>query len=205
MSTGSANTVGVAGEYWINSTSSLRITTLPGVAAMSRPMTNFSVPLGPLPCKRALDVLEPMTESAYQVCARFDPGRVEQFRVGRQIVGGRERLERIASHEIQRALVVPGDTGHARPGLLPPIDVVAVGVRVDVEGPLRPRIAGEAGIALCRRQRLAAGGLQGKRPVIERLGGRILQDLAVVWADPRQDSNTNPTRHWRRHRGPNLR
>ena len=49
MSTGSAKTVGVAGEYWINSTSSLRITTLPGVAATSRPSTNFSVPLGPLP------------------------------------------------------------------------------------------------------------------------------------------------------------
>ena len=142
-------------------------------------MTNFSVPLGPCALQGALDVLEPVTESAYQICAGFGPGRFEQFRVGGQIVGGRERLERIAGHEIQRALVVPGDARHARPGLVPPVDVVAIAVRVDVEGPLRPCIAGEAGIALCRRQRLAAGGLQRKGPVVEHLGGRILQDLAL--------------------------
>ena len=37
ISTGSAYTVGVCGEYWISSISSLRRITLPGVAATSLP------------------------------------------------------------------------------------------------------------------------------------------------------------------------
>ena len=37
MKTGSAWTRGVAGAYWISSTSALRCTTLPGVTARSTP------------------------------------------------------------------------------------------------------------------------------------------------------------------------
>ena len=49
MSTGSACTEGVAGEYWISSISSLRNTTLPGVTATFLPTSNSSVPAGALP------------------------------------------------------------------------------------------------------------------------------------------------------------
>jgi hypothetical protein len=47
--TGSANTVSVAGSYWISSIRRLRNTTLPGVRAIGPPGTKASAPTGGWP------------------------------------------------------------------------------------------------------------------------------------------------------------
>ncbi len=134
---------------------------------------------GSLAFQGALDVLQPIAEASHQILSGFRPRRIEQFGIGEQVVRGRQRLERVARDEIELPLALRRHARHARPGLLPPIGVVAVAVRQHVEGPLCPGLALEACVALRRRQSLAGTRLEREIPVVHRLGEAILHDLGL--------------------------
>ena len=110
--------------------------------------------------ERALDVLQPVAETTDEVLTRLVAGRVQEFRVGREIIRRRHGLDRVACHEIQGARRGGAHARHVRPGALPPVRVVLEGMRVDVVRPLRPRIAAESRIARHRLHCLSAGGAQ---------------------------------------------
>ena len=129
-----------------------------------------------LAAEHPLNVFEPITESAHQILAGFSTRGIEQLGVGSQVVGGRYGLEGVAGHEFQGAFIAGRDAGHARQGLLPPVGVVAISVRVDIEGPLRPGTAAEAIIASRRGQRFSDGRLQGKGEVIGHFGHCVLHE-----------------------------
>ena len=84
----------VCGAYRISSNSSVRMTTAPGVAAMSTPTSNASAStLGGQPRRRG-HVAGEVARAAHEVGAALLDRRAQRDRVGQQVVARRERVVR---------------------------------------------------------------------------------------------------------------
>ena len=200
ISTGSAYTSGVCGEYCSSSIRRLRNTTLPGVMATSLPTSNRSVPGVRSAAAEALRILEPVLQAADQVLPGLRGSLVEELRVGVQEIGRRGRFQQQP----------PGEAGacqlRVRRGrlqrLLPPGGPVGISARVDVEGPYIPGGVAEALRLAFRRERAAARGLRGKLPayrgVFRRRSAPAVPGGAAGW----RRSGTTATRPRGSHRAP---
>src|SRR6185437_13283965 len=135
ISTGSANTVSVAGLYWISSISSLRNTTSPGVMATSSPTVKRASRGGGF-ARRAL----------------YDHG-IEPGNVGRR--GG---VERLPAHEGDARGAFRRHAANGPRRISPPFLLREKGLFPEDEGEAVPSLVLEAPVARSRGEGLLVGG-----------------------------------------------
>ena len=106
ISSGRLNTSVVVGEYWISSIRSLRMMTLPGVAAMLTPSMNFeeSPLLDPQRAIAGLEVGGEIGDAAYEIVAARGERFVQEFGIGRDEIGWRQRARDLTQIELRLEL-----------------------------------------------------------------------------------------------------
>src|ERR1700756_5127870 len=117
--TGSGQTFGVVGAYWINSISSLRKTILPFAVATDLPTAKFGSG-----CGRGYQggpVLEPVVQARYEVSTARLHDLAEYSRVAEWEIRGRDGVKTLTDRKVHDRRIRSREAANVRRRQMPPL------------------------------------------------------------------------------------